>query len=147
MDRSSRREEALTSFCTSSWSLLTSAATNARFMGCLDLQLWTSIGAMNLPEFRVYAVGEDYVSPGPPEGGKLAGTVHGKGKSPRGGAAHAERKMTRLGYPRRSSANSRPLPAAGRRQNSNPRIPGVMDLLRLELLARENPSRKQYARI
>jgi hypothetical protein len=32
MNRSSRREEALTSFCTSSLSLLTSAATNARFM-------------------------------------------------------------------------------------------------------------------
>jgi hypothetical protein len=37
---------------------------------------------MNLPEFRVYAVGEDYASPGPPEGGTLAGTVHGQ--SPRG---------------------------------------------------------------
>jgi hypothetical protein len=52
-------------------------AASARFTGSLRLQLWTSIGAMNLPEFRVYAVGEDYAPPGPPEGGTLAGTAHG----------------------------------------------------------------------
>jgi hypothetical protein len=47
--RSSRREEALTSFCTSSLSLLTSAATNARFMEGEDLKLLTRIGAMSRP--------------------------------------------------------------------------------------------------
>jgi hypothetical protein len=49
MSRSSRREEALTSFCTSSLSLLTSAATNARFMGREDLKLLTRVGTMNCP--------------------------------------------------------------------------------------------------
>jgi hypothetical protein len=50
MNGSSRREQALTSFCTSSLSLLTSAATNARFMGGFHLQLWTSSGTMNRME-------------------------------------------------------------------------------------------------
>jgi hypothetical protein len=39
---------------------------------------WTRMAATDLPEFRVYAVGEDYASPGPPENGTLAGMVHGK---------------------------------------------------------------------